>query len=126
MNLVLPWRYLLFTSHAIFAVIWFAEGKFTKEEQTFHKEAVRTHNVFRAIHLSPALKLDLKLTKRAKKLADEAAKLHGFYNLTTGENIFESTSTHYRDISGKEVTESWFVYLYSIIIVLNNSKSDPR
>ena len=111
MNLVLPWRHLLLASQTIFAIIWFAEGKFTKEEQEFQKEAVRTHNVFRAVHFAPALKLDLKLTKRAKKLADEAAKLHGFYNLTTGENIFESTSTHYRDISGKEVTESWLVFL---------------
>ena len=81
--------------------------KFTTEENKFQQEAVRTHNIFRAVHLAPALKLDIKLTKQAKKLAEEAAKLHGFYNITTGENVYEATSTHYRDISGREVTEAW-------------------
>lgn len=80
---------------------------FTAEEKKFQRDAVRTHNVFRAIHSAPALKLDFKLTKLAKSLADEAAKSNGFQKISTGENVYESTSTHYRDISGKEVTEAW-------------------
>ena len=80
---------------------------FTAQDKKFQRDAVRTHNVFRAIHLAPALKLDVNLTKLAKKLADEAAKSHGFRNIQTGENVFESTSTNYRDVSGREVTEAW-------------------
>ena len=80
---------------------------FTAEEKKFQRDAVRTHNIFRAIHLAPALKLDVNLTKLAKQLADEAAKSHGFHNIKTGENVMESTSTNYRDVSGREATEAW-------------------
>ncbi len=82
-------------------------GKFSQDERKFQKEAVKTHNTFRAIHHSPGLKLDLNLTLEAKKLADEASKRQGFVNLTAGENIFEQTSTNYQDAGGKEVTEKW-------------------
>ena len=93
--------------YILFSLVSHTFCSFTAEEKRFQRDAVRTHNVFRAIHQAPALKLDIKLTKLAKRLADTAAKSHGFLNLTTGENVYESTSTHYRDISGREVTEAW-------------------
>lgn len=96
-----------FTFYVFYCLFSFAFCTFTAEEKKFQREAVRTHNTLRAIHLAPALKLDINLTKLARKLADEAAIAHGFYNISTGENIYESTSTNFRDISGKEVTEAW-------------------
>ena len=107
--MILETRYFCFVATLCIVLLLASDTHctFTAQEKKFQREAVRTHNVFRAIHLAPALKLDVNLTKLAKKLAEEAAKSHGFYNIKTGENVFESTSTSYRDISGREVTEAW-------------------
>ena len=107
--MVLDTQYFYFgvTIYIVLFLVSDISCTFTAQEKRFQREAVRTHNVFRAIHFAPALKLDVNLTKLAKKLADEAAETHGFYNIKTGENVFESTSTSYRDVSGREVTEAW-------------------
>ena len=88
---------------ACFIII--ANCRFSEEERQFQRKAVKTHNIFRAIHLSPGLKLDIDLTKQARKLANEASKRSGFHNLTAGQNIFQAE--RFRDVSGKEVTEKW-------------------
>ncbi len=93
----------------LFYVISHGNCQFSEEERKFQKEAVKVHNVFRAVHLSPALKLDLKLIKQAKKLANEAARRRGFHNLTAGENAYEAKSAIPQDIGGREVTEAWYV-----------------
>ena len=84
-----------------------AHTAWNAEDQRFIKDALKTHNFLRRIHFAPPLKFDKELSKIAKRLANKAAQHEGFAEVGEGENVYESVSTGFSEITGEEVSKAW-------------------
>ncbi len=88
----------MFIKFLIIAVLANYVLSFTKvDTDKFCKQALKSHNTYRAIHKSPALELNDKLTMMAQAIAnlrvsDESyiANLPRFNNETVGSNVCQT------------------------------------
>lgn len=80
--------------------------------EEFSKEVLKRHNHLRKIHngADQDLELSKKLSKDANDFAKEAARDSSVLkNPKPGRNVFMACSTYNRALTGKEITDSWYV-----------------
>lgn len=94
----------------------FDNGAFAVQEhqsyEEFSKELLRRHNELRKIHNGPGhdLELSKELSDEANDFAKEAARDSSVLeDPEPGQNVFMACSTYNRALTGKEITDSWYV-----------------
>ena len=90
---------------------------------TFGKEALETHNKFRAAHQAPALTWSSALARDAEARAKQIARdgRHRHDNTSDGENVFMVFG---REIDGSDAVNIWYseVKIYDF----NNPGFEPK
>ena len=93
---------------AIIFVLFHIIGIFGRNIK-FEREVLDEHNKHRASHNAQNLKLDEKLSKNATLSAKKAAESGSFDSISPGQSVFVSCATFKREVTGKEVTDAWYV-----------------
>ncbi|XP_029468794.1 uncharacterized protein LOC115097266 isoform X2 [Rhinatrema bivittatum] len=76
----------------------------------FEQEVLETHNTYRRQHGAPPLRLSRELCQASQKWASHLLSLRALQHSNTahGENIWYKWNSSLRDISGKDVVDTWY------------------